>query len=207
MTNFLISLIITAIISLFLLGTFLFTGLGILLFFAFLIIIFVILVFLNVIKKLTKIILFVILILALLFFYNNNFSDKAKVSCSSNDDCILGGTDIFTGNCYIGNKNYYKYLVSKKDNCLGYILSMPRCTNNNCTIFEAPRDYCETVDDCACDGFDTKNNACFVGNKKYYDAYVNKTQDCPDFCTGIAGNLITKCIKNKCVNVNKNTII
>lgn len=60
------------------------------------------------------------------------------------------------------------------------------------------RDYCEADEDCICQGIDTQTGDCFVGNKHYYEIFVNKDQDCPDFCTGIAGNLVTRCVKNKC---------
>ncbi len=53
--------------------------------------------------------------------------------------------------------------------------------------------YCSTDNDCAC-GTHITTGACFYGNK----AYVNVEKQCPDFCTGIAGNLATKCINNTC---------
>ncbi len=58
-----------------------------------------------------------------------------------------------------------------------------------------PRDesYCQADVDCAC-GTHVKTGDCFVGNK----AYVNVLKQCPDYCSGIAGNLGVKCISNKC---------
>ncbi len=53
--------------------------------------------------------------------------------------------------------------------------------------------YCEEDADCAC-GVHWQTEDCFVGNQNYVDT---ETQ-CPDFCTGIAGNLETKCVQNKC---------
>lgn len=65
---------------------------------------------------------------------------------------------------------------------------------------------CSADSDCICGGIDKSTKDCFVGNKDYYESgAVDKEKYCPDFCTGIAGNIITKCVENKCVNVNKNT--
>jgi len=64
---------------------------------------------------------------------------------------------------------------------------------------------CQQDSDCVCGGIDTKTGDCFVGNKNYYDKFVNKEAVCPDFCTGIAGNGQTKCINNKCQNLFNQT--
>lgn len=56
--------------------------------------------------------------------------------------------------------------------------------------------YCKQDTDCAC-GVHIKTGNCFYGNKNY----VNITQQCPDFCTGIAGNFMIKCINNECKQV------
>jgi hypothetical protein len=53
--------------------------------------------------------------------------------------------------------------------------------------------YCEQDSDCAC-GKSIETGDCFYGNK----AFVNTSQQCPDFCTGIAGNLVIKCVDNTC---------
>jgi len=66
------------------------------------------------------------------------------------------------------------------------------------------RTFCETEKDCVCGGFDTKTNNCFIGNIDYYNQFVDKTKDCPDFCGGIAANLEIKCENNACVQRNKN---
>ncbi len=52
--------------------------------------------------------------------------------------------------------------------------------------------------DCSC-GRDTETNDCAYGNKKY----INKSEQCPDFCNGITNNLEVKCIDNKCKQVQK----
>jgi len=75
----------------------------------------------------------------------------------------------------------------------------PRCEFAQCP--ENGKDFCETADDCVCGGIDAQTENCFVGNKKYYDLFVNKEQDCPDFCTGIDGRLQTKCVEHKCALV------
>ncbi len=64
---------------------------------------------------------------------------------------------------------------------------------------------CQQDSDCICGGIITKTGECFVGNKDYYDKFVNKNATCPDFCTGIAGNGQTRCINNKCQNLFNQT--
>lgn len=63
-----------------------------------------------------------------------------------------------------------------------------------CAQVEVDERYCNTVGDCAC-GSHVKTGACFYGNR----AYVDTSKQCPDFCTGIAGNLRLGCVDNKCV--------
>lgn len=68
------------------------------------------------------------------------------------------------------------------------------------------QDYCDVDSDCVCGGIDKSAQDCFVGNKQYYESgAVDTSKDCPDFCTGIGGHLVTKCVDNKCINVNRNT--
>ena len=63
------------------------------------------------------------------------------------------------------------------------------------------KDSCTTDDDCVCGGIDKANGNCFLGNREYYDRYVDKLSDCPDFCAGIAGNLVVRCIDSTCMQV------
>ena len=143
MNNILKSIIIAALISLFIFGAFLFTGIGVLLFVIIAVMVFVVFFFLSLIKNIIKIGIIVGLIAILLFYFNNTYSEKNKALCNTDNDCVCDGIDIKTGNCFVGNKNYY-------------------------------------------------------------NLYVNKKAYCPDFCTGIANNLETKCINNKCLTTSKN---
>lgn len=84
---------------------------------------------------------------------------------------------------------------------LGIFVFLTACTN-----LASQSKFCKTDDDCVCGGIDKATQNCFVGNKQYYDSgAVDKSKVCPDFCTGIAANLVTKCVESKCMNVNKNT--
>lgn len=143
MNSFLKSIILAAIISLIAFGTFLFTGLGILIFLIIAIIIFVLILFFNLIKNILKFGVIIVLILVIIFYLNQTSSEKNKLLCDKDGDCICGGIDIKTGDC-------------------------------------------------------------FIGSKTYYNLYVNKKAYCPDFCTGIANNLETKCLNNRCTLINKN---
>lgn len=62
-------------------------------------------------------------------------------------------------------------------------------------------DSCSTDDDCICGGIDTQTDRCFMGSKDYYEKHVDKSKDCPDFCGGIEGNLVMRCIDNKCIQI------
>lgn len=53
---------------------------------------------------------------------------------------------------------------------------------------------CVTDADCGC-GTNINTGACFVGNKKYVDTF----NQCPDYCSGFAGNLVTKCVRRECI--------
>jgi len=57
--------------------------------------------------------------------------------------------------------------------------------------------YCEEDSDCAC-GRRIDTNECFYGSKEL----VNIEQQCPDYCSGIAGNFVLKCTDNQCTQVN-----
>ncbi|MBI4146871.1 hypothetical protein HY489_06060 [Candidatus Woesearchaeota archaeon] len=60
--------------------------------------------------------------------------------------------------------------------------------------------FCNVDDDCAC-GTHKDTGECFVGSKEF----VNVEKQCPDFCTGIAGHLETRCVKNECKTVQRTT--
>ncbi len=59
---------------------------------------------------------------------------------------------------------------------------------------------CATDDDCVCGGIDA-DGSCFLGNRDYYEKHVDTSKQCPDFCTGISGSLVVRCIDNKCMQV------
>jgi len=59
--------------------------------------------------------------------------------------------------------------------------------------------YCAEDKDCAC-GVHISTGECFVGSK----GFVNVDKQCPDYCTGIAGNFETQCVSHQCKLVKKN---
>jgi hypothetical protein len=77
----------------------------------------------------------------------------------------------------------------------------PGCSFAPCPV--GGKDYCETDADCICDGTDPQTGDCFVGSKKYYNMFVDSEKDCPDFCTGIAGDRETRCMGAKCMIVRR----
>jgi hypothetical protein len=203
MKSILISILLAALIGFIFLGAFIMTGLGLFILLLIALAIFVVIIFMKVIKNIVKIGLIVLLVFLLLFFFNTSFNQKAKLSCSIDNDCRTGGTDLLNkNNCITSvNKNYYTFFVNKKDICKnGGDPIIPKCIDKKCSYVN--RVYCKLDSDCICGGKD-ENGACFVGNIEFYNQYVNKTESCPDFCTGIAGNLQTKCINNSCSIVKK----
>lgn len=82
-----------------------------------------------------------------------------------------------------------------------------QCIDGACaTVVEVAFDEkksCERDADCICGGKDTATGECFIGNVAYYDSgKVDKEAYCPDFCTGIAGDLRTKCMAGQCAQVS-----
>ncbi|MFN3528064.1 MAG: beta-propeller domain-containing protein, partial [Candidatus Altarchaeaceae archaeon] len=57
---------------------------------------------------------------------------------------------------------------------------------------------CKIDSDCSC-GVHIKTGECFYGNKNFVDS----SKQCPDFCTGIAGNFEIKCIEGECKQIYK----
>lgn len=70
------------------------------------------------------------------------------------------------------------------------------CINKNNHPASAEK-ACESDSDCAC-GKHIRTGDCFYGNKQYVDT----TSQCPDFCTGIAGNLQISCQRGMCTQLN-----
>jgi len=60
---------------------------------------------------------------------------------------------------------------------------------------------CNVDADCTCGGIVKDTDNCFVGNKLYASKNVDMSRDCPDFCTGIAGHLETRCVNYQCQNI------
>ncbi len=58
---------------------------------------------------------------------------------------------------------------------------------------EVSKLFCQTDFDCAC-GVDKETGKCSFGNKNFIDT----SKQCPDFCTGFAGNIRIKCVNNLC---------
>lgn len=67
------------------------------------------------------------------------------------------------------------------------------CIVPRCTISSQSKVDCKIDSDCAC-GVKKGTDECFVGNKDYVDT----ANQCPDFCTGFGGDLIIRCVENKC---------
>lgn len=60
---------------------------------------------------------------------------------------------------------------------------------------------CNQDSDCAC-GVSKATGECAVGSTEDIDT----SQQCPDFCTGIAGNFETRCVQRQCKLVDRNQV-
>ncbi|MGV8169276.1 MAG: DUF333 domain-containing protein [Candidatus Nanoarchaeia archaeon] len=85
--------------------------------------------------------------------------------------------------------------VTHGNGCSACAADIDYYVSGECPI---PKD-CIIDSDCAC-GVSMATGSCAMGNKKY----INEKEQCPDFCSGIAGNFETKCIQNVCTQVNIN---
>jgi len=78
------------------------------------------------------------------------------------------------------------------DSCTNELIRWDNCAANTT--------FCNNDVDCAC-GTNIETGKCFYGNIRYVDI----SKQCPDFCTGIAGNLKIKCINNECKQISTRT--
>jgi hypothetical protein len=65
-----------------------------------------------------------------------------------------------------------------------------------------PKKFCKTDEDCAC-GINKETGECSFGNKNFIDTSI----ECPDFCSGIAGQFKIICKNNQCVQVPRDSIV
>lgn len=105
--------------------------------------------------------------------------------------------EILNGRCQLVESEMFEKCKSCVEKCLKDFKDEGskafECESECITGEKTSENYCETDDDCAC-GLHVNTGECLYGNKKH----VNTTRQCPDFCTGIAGNLEIKCIDNTC---------
>lgn len=55
---------------------------------------------------------------------------------------------------------------------------------------------CTEDSDCAC-GAHINTGECFIGLKELVN--IDSVKQCPDFCSGIEGNLVVRCENNRCI--------
>lgn len=148
--------------------------------------------------------LFVILVVILTLFIiacSAPAEYKGPEFCKNDYDCVKQGSCCDCGlGKYVNTYNYKPKECKVECECEP-VPSKGICEDNVCKAqldVEKAKDYCESDDDCICGGIDREDSECFIGNKEYYEKYVDKTMQCPDFCSGIANHLESKCVDNKC---------
>jgi len=109
---------------------------------------------------------------------------RSYINCSTvNGDCILNVNTQF-----IECKNCVNYCETEFDGADTFT-----CES---TCRERMDKYCNDDIDCAC-GRNKFTGDCFFGSKDL----VNTDSQCPDYCSGIAGNLEIRCIQKECKQV------
>ena len=150
-------------------------------------------------------IIVILVLIGLIILLTTTKKEVAPGYCVSDSDCV-------PASCCHPNSCVAK---EQAPNCKGILCSQVcepgtldcmqgscKCVNSKCTVTSG-KEACLTDKDCICGGVDTLTGKCFVGNLGYYENYVDNKRSCQDFCTGIAGNLETKCINNKCGLISK----
>lgn len=72
-----------------------------------------------------------------------------------------------------------------------------------CEEMSVDKSSCEYDSDCVCGGMDTDTGECFVGNRDYYEANVDKSMECSEFCYGTSNSRVTRCLNDRCTVVEK----
>lgn len=83
----------------------------------------------------------------------DSLEQKERVYCNNDQDCICGGTDKQTGQCFVGNKDYYEKNVDKDKNCPDFCSGIAnnlavRCFDNTCKLMDKNLGKCTTDSDC-----------------------------------------------------------
>ncbi len=129
--------------------------------------------------------------------------------CVEDSDCMCRGTVISTGDCFLGNKEWAEGKVDFEKGCPDFCggeggFLVTKCVSGTCTqVSTREQRLCTTDSECVCGGQIIDTGECFIGNKLWADGKVDFSKDCPDFCTGIAGHLETKCVNNQCTSVSR----
>jgi len=84
---------------------------------------------------------------------------------------------------------------------LAAILIVLALTLSGCISNQPGELSCQQDSDCAC-GVHKETRDCFYGNSRFVDT----GEQCPDYCSGIAGNLEIKCVGGRCVQQESDAI-
>lgn len=130
----------------------------------------------------------------------NQSAANCSKACTSVADCACG-RDVANGSCAVGRKECIDVSRQCPDFCTGITGKMQlQCVNQLCSlVMPGPGESscsktCAADTDCAC-GRDARTGACAVGRKEC----INTASQCPDFCSGITGNLRAQCADGTCV--------
>ncbi|MEM4720097.1 MAG: eight-cysteine-cluster domain-containing protein [Candidatus Bilamarchaeaceae archaeon] len=122
---------------------------------------------------------------------NNTINDNSTIANPASEYCIKnGGKILILVDAVPGQVGVCEFKNQAK--CEEWAYLRGECSPDK-------PNYCVGDNDCAC-GTHITTGECFVGSKEF----VNTEKQCPDYCTGIANNLETRCINFQCKIVGKN---
>lgn len=134
--------------------------------------------------------------------YIKNYTDCRKVAIATKKDCknqTINAYKVCKDNCVLNScQNKCGDGICQENVCMAIGCPCAENINNCAQDCSKKRVQCRIDGDCKC-GVDKESGECFYGNKKY----VNEEIQCPDFCSGISGNLQIKCIDKVCTQVEK----
>lgn len=159
----------------------------------------------------------------------NDYRNSSKNCINIHKQCMINAKNLTLKNesyvlkkeCIQEYTNCRKIAINLKKDCKTQTMDTFRLCRNDCTKLGNCKQVCDNETgtcldiyckddskkiktlcnrdgDCKC-GVDKESGECFYGNKKY----VNEETQCPDFCSGISGNLEIRCINKLCTQVEK----
>ena len=119
-----------------------------------------------------------------------------RISCSVDADCVCGGVDSATGNCFLGNRAYYRRYVDKSADCSSFCSGaegnlVVRCVDGKCIqVMECLTDAdCGTgvcMNNKCVDGVDAVSSVDETGSECNVDSECHKAGCSRELCVPVS---------------------